>query len=293
MAEEAPSLGIVGGGVIGSAYRAAYQRNGGTAVVYDTDPTRSSGSLLEALECDVVAICLPTPLLKDGKGLDVSAIDAFFAQHRSYRKPFLLRSTVPVGYTRSAAERFDLANLYHCPEFLTARTAVRDVLDTYFVYVGSADGKSHFPAVHDVLRKLHPLSTAITVPYEVSELAKLATNAFYSTKVTFFNELALLCKGLKVSYYNVRDAMQLCGSIGIDHTLVPGPDGKPGFGGACLPKDLTAYICEFLKLKQFPTLAATAAMVNVAYRDPVQLSSQEPPGASPVEAPLSSTRHGS
>ena len=71
-----------------------------------------------------------------------------------------------------------------------------------------------------------------------SELMKLALNAFFSTKVAYWNEVESYCRAAGIDYETVRAACVAEGRVGDLHTHVPGPDGQRGFGGKCLPKDL-------------------------------------------------------
>lgn len=69
---------------------------------------------------------------------------------------------------------------------------------------------------------------------------KMSRNAFLSMKVTFANILNDNCKKNNINYYTVKELLKR----NIDpttHLDVPGPDGRFGFGGKCLPKDTTHY----------------------------------------------------
>jgi UDPglucose 6-dehydrogenase len=79
----------------------------------------------------------------------------------------------------------------------------------------------------------------------VAELIKYTTNAFLSTKVTFFNEVYEYCQAIGIDYDAFIDLVLLDRRIGRSHYKVPGPDGTLGFGGKCLPKDLCGFISAF------------------------------------------------
>ena len=153
---------------------------------------------------------------------------------------FILKSTVPIGTTRRLAHEYGLTNLVHCPEFLNSRTAIWDAQNPTQVLLGYVDWKrqssgslissamtARFPGVP--IRELHS---------EETEAAKLFINAFGAAKVALFNEFKQLCDAEGLSWDDVREAMLGDGRIHPQWTQVPGPDGKPGFGGKCLPKDL-------------------------------------------------------
>ena len=69
---------------------------------------------------------------------------------------------------------------------------------------------------------------------------KIMCNSFYASKIMIFNEYAALCKNNGTNFNNVRELMLKNKWINPMHTIVPGTDGKLGFGGACFPKDTLA-----------------------------------------------------
>ena len=73
-------------------------------------------------------------------------------------------------------------------------------------------------------------------------MVKYMTNAYLATKVSFANEIKLICDSLSIDYDDVVKITTLDNRIGNTHLTVPGPDGELGFGGHCLPKDLNALI---------------------------------------------------
>jgi UDP-glucose 6-dehydrogenase len=72
-------------------------------------------------------------------------------------------------------------------------------------------------------------------------IIKLADNAGLSAKLIYFNAVYKICEKFNVSYETVRNIVGMDSRIGIEHSVVPSPDdGKLGFGGHCLPKDIKA-----------------------------------------------------
>jgi UDP-glucose 6-dehydrogenase len=79
------------------------------------------------------------------------------------------------------------------------------------------------------------------VTKEEACIIKLADNAGLSAKLTYFNAIYRICEKFDASYENVRNVVGMDSRIGIEHSIVPSPDdGKFGFGGHCLPKDIKA-----------------------------------------------------
>lgn len=257
-------VGIVGGGTVGAALHEAYNLPGmGLSTrLYDMVEAKSVDTLLQVLESDVVLLCLPTPAKENGIGLDVSALEDFCKQHAYYKKVFIIKSTVPVGTTKRLAEQYGLTNLYHSPEFLSERNAVGDAQTPKAVLVGSPyDNRNVAYPLIDLMIRLMEEFGCDEVIYDhsnVTEMAKLALNTFYGLKVSYFNEVYLLCEKLGIQYGDVQDCVLASGMIYPQHTHVPGPDGMFGFGGKCLPKDTAQFIKHHLDNDLEPVLSAGA-----------------------------------
>ena len=71
-------------------------------------------------------------------------------------------------------------------------------------------------------------------------MVKYAHNVFGALKVTYFNCIYDLCQKLGMDYEQVRKGVLASTYINDVHTMVPGPDGKFGYGGKCFPKDVNA-----------------------------------------------------
>lgn len=267
------SVGVVGAGVVGKAIARSYL---GFCEVrtYDVELLRATHSLPDALRCDVVFVCLPTPTDGGSNLCDTSAVEAFFKETRELftvdeRVPVLinlvLKSTVPVGFTRRMANLYNMPNLVHSPEFLNSRTAYLDAAMPNNLIIGGrtpACSEDGAVALHSLYAARFPNVGVRCMAYEESELTKLAVNGFFAVKVAYWNEISRLCEGYEVRWDAVRAAALDDGRIHPSHTQVPGPDGKPGFGGACLPKDLVNLIeCE-QKVGLQPVMTAAAQYRN-------------------------------
>ena len=88
-----------------------------------------------------------------------------------------------------------------------------------------------------------------------SEAVKLMQNGFSAVKIAFFNEMRCLADDRGLDWTRVMDGLLAGGWINPAHTQVPGPDGKRGFGGGCLEKDLANLIDHF----GYETLVTRAA----------------------------------
>jgi UDPglucose 6-dehydrogenase len=95
---------------------------------------------------------------------------------------------------------------------------------------------------------------------------KYATNCFLSVKVAFFNQLYDICEQNGADFNLVRQVLLHDKRIGNSHTMVPGPDGSRGFGGACFPKDTNAYMHYADRMNQSHTLVESAIKYNKKIR---------------------------
>lgn len=251
-------IGIVGNGVVGQATARLWMEHVEEVRCWDTLPERRTHLYSEVLDgTDIVFVCLPTPWLEGG-GCDLSAVEKFFGKERTERK-FVLRSTVPVGTCRALSkEHWNLSSLIHWPEFLTARCANTDAQIPARNVVGGPSCGAKLLLV-DMLKKRFPGVPCFQLTSDESELVKLMTNAFFAVKVAYFNELYRFAKDSALNWEMVLAAVLADGRIAHSHTRVPGPDGKLGFGGACLPKDL-ANLVDCIESNGLSAAVCRAAM---------------------------------
>lgn len=250
-------IGVIGAGIVGRATARAFLEWADVRV-YDVTPERRTHSLVEALDSSLIFVCLPTPQKEGSLECDTSIIDKFFAGHAGYNLNFVLRSTVPVGTTRRLVKEYDLPNLVHSPEFLTARCAVTDAQTPARNIVGG--GECHCKAALASLYALRfPGVPVHLMTSDESELVKLVTNAFFAVKVAYFNEAYTLADKLGCDWQRIMAGVLSDGRIAHSHTRVPGHSGF-GFSGTCLPKDLAnmVHLLESHGLLSAVTMGALA-----------------------------------
>lgn len=229
-------IGVIGAGVVGRATARCWME-WGEVRVHDADPARSTHTFLEAAECDVVFLCLPTPAGPDR----MAAVEAVCERLPCLSGVIALRSTVPVGTTRSLARRFGLTNLVHYPEFLTARCAAVDAQTPARNVLGGHEEGVGTRRLSAMLGRRFPGVPLLCMSSDESEAVKLATNAFFAVKMAYFNELHSFCEAANLDWDSVLAGVLADGRIAHSHTRVPGPDGRAGFGGECIPKDADCF----------------------------------------------------
>lgn len=251
-------IGIIGGGVVGHATARAFMEHAEVRV-FDLIVERSTHEISDVLDCNIVFICLPTPQKDNSLECDTSSINHLFkwlaTKSVSSSINFVLRSTVPIGTTRNLREKYGLSNIVHSPEFLTARCAVTDAQIPARNIVGypaqSGRGLACITPLTQFLIETYesrfPGVPVLRMSSDESEAVKLGLNSFFAVKLAYFNELRAVCDKMGLNWDNVRAGILSDGRVAHSHTQVPGPDGKRGFGGTCLPKDLANLITTVWK----------------------------------------------
>ena len=249
-------IGVVGGGVVGQATARSYIEHVDEVRVYDVLKERRTHGLFETLDCELIFLCLPTPQKKDSRECDVSAIEDFFCEAAGRKLNglnWVLRSTVPIGTTRRLREQYDLPNIVHSPEFLTARVAVTDAqMPARNIIGGFGDCGG---LLHELYHRRFPGVPIHHMTSDESEAVKLFVNGFGATVIAYWNECRCLAESRGLNWGRVMDGVLSDGRIPHSWSRVPGPDQKYGFGGACLPKDL-ASLTHLLGDEAAVTLAA-------------------------------------
>ena len=234
-----PTIGIIGCGFVGNAV--AQLSEAFPVVAYDPYKKELSKNI-EAFSQDIVFVCVPTPCSDDGS-LDTSVVLSSAKKWAEMKKDdsvLVIKSTIPMGTTEELKKMLDMKNIVHNPEFLTERTAMKDFRNPQEVIVGGDHDAAE--AVTSMYREYYGEKKIqyFNVSARTAEMIKMTRNSFYALKVTFFNEIYELCCAMGEDYDDFKKVFTLNGKhpwIGNQHVSVPGPDGKTGFGGKCLPKD--------------------------------------------------------
>ena len=157
-----------------------------------------------------------------------------------------MRSTVVPGTTRELQSKFDNLRLVFNPEFLTERNAKYDFINQARIIIGGGDtALQHYGVerVGDLYRsRFGESQPVIETNWETAELIKYMSNCFFTTKISFMNEMYQVAEKCGVDWSVALDGFFRDGRVGHSHMNVPGPDGKFGFGGSCFPKDIQAMI---------------------------------------------------
>jgi UDPglucose 6-dehydrogenase len=240
-------IGIIGNGFVGNALYVNFKEKYNT-LVYDKDPTKSVNTYHDTINCDIVFVCLPTPMKSaEGGDCNLSIIQSFFQDlPANIKSLFVIKSTVPVGTTKSLKQLRPDLRIIHNPEFLTAINAAKDFKNSYRNVIGGT--REEAQPLLQLMQEMFPQASNYVVDSNESEMIKYFANTYLATKVAYFNMVYDMCKKLDANYKNVVDGVCSDTRIGFSHTSVPGYDGDRGFGGTCFPKDINALIKTYESL---------------------------------------------
>jgi UDPglucose 6-dehydrogenase len=195
-------------------------------------------------DAQIIFLALPTPPGEDGSAdlKYILGVSDHLGKILKEYKVIVDKSTVPVG----TAEKVRAAIAKNCkvefdvvsnPEFLREGVAVDDFMKPDRVVIGVSSERAR-KIMNDLyspfVRQGNPI---IFMDERSAELTKYAANSFLATKITFMNEVALLCERLGADVDMVRRGIGSDERIG-KRFLFPGI----GYGGSCFPKDVQALV---------------------------------------------------
>jgi len=234
-------IGIVGLGFVGRAVQHYFLREHITPVVYDTG--KHIGSLQEVSEADIIFLCLPTPF-KNPEGYDDSALWGTM-KYIEGKKIIVIKSTVLPGTTDEMQNTYPQHTILFNPEFLRAKTALKDFLHPQRQIIGYT--KKSRPIAKRVLALLPKAPRQMVMRATEAEMVKYFCNAFLALRVVFANQMYDLCEALGINYERVKNAAGYDPRIGHSHFDIF-HDGYRGYGGSCLPKDVKT-LAQFAQKK--------------------------------------------
>ncbi len=254
-------IGIVGNGFVGQATLLLYPK----ALIYDIIPEKCVplGTVMANIAtCGIIFICVPTPVTGIGNCY-TNYVEDVVNSIRTYSTcaHVVIRSTVPPGTC-------DKLKVHSMPEFLTEKNWLQDFKNEPARLIGvnkNIDDSEKFITIIRNLYKnakecgnINTDTIEIVEPFQ-AEIIKYTRNAFLAVKVAFFNEIYSFCQATGVDFDCIHRVILTDQRIGSSHTNVPGDDGKRGFSGTCLPKDLLVFINEY-KERDVENHVMTAAM---------------------------------
>ena len=241
------NIGIVGQGYVGSAVKEVFSKH------YETNTFDLNGKCnckdIEDLvdKSDIIFVCVPTPMKKDGscdtsivEGVVKNIDDIVYCFTNKSHKIVAIKSTIPPGTTNRLNKKCKNISVIFNPEFLTEANFIDDFKNQNRIIIGGE--RPSTTKLRQVYSLVFPNAKIVKTGSITAEMVKYFTNTFLATKVSFANEMKLICDGLNIDYDKVVEYSTYDERLGKSHWAVPGPDGKLGFGGSCFPKDINALL---------------------------------------------------
>ena len=185
---------------------------------------------------ELVIIATPTNYDEESKKFDTRTVTSVISDSLEYNKKhiIIIKSTIPIGFTRKMKTQFSYEKIIFSPEFLREGSSISDNLYPSRIIIGdeTESGKLFAKIMSDVASNEEKDINILYMGAEESESVKLFSNSYLALRVAYFNEIDTYCEKNNLSTKSIINGMSLDGRIGSHYN-----NPSFGYGGYCLPKD--------------------------------------------------------